>query len=184
MSIPWLIVSALLVGFVTYRTFYTLVTSVRLIGALVLMAGFIAIVQSREIIGPHWASFGHSRFLAFADKRTQGAPNSSEQSDPAADLAFQTISREDHIFLDEFLQQLNRDGQPQLSTAGAQIRNIGKAGIFGAGDESALRAEWVLNTAQGKRAEPVTRKETVKRAELVNQNESSKRAELVRSRHR
>jgi hypothetical protein len=155
-----------------------------LLGAFVVMAGFIAIVQSREIIGYQRVSFGTSHLLAFPDKGARDAPSSSEQSDPAADLAFQMISREDHIFLDEFLRQLNRDGQPQINPAVAQVRNIGKSGIVGAGDESTLRAEWAINTAQGKRAEPITRKETVKRAQPVTENESSKRAELVRSRHR
>jgi hypothetical protein len=96
---------------------------------------------------------------------------------PVTYVTFQRISKEDHNFLNEILQQQNevaREGNPGRG----KIQNIGHPGIVGSGHEP----EVALNTAEIKRSQPVTQRETVRRAELVTHNETVKRAELIRSR--
>jgi hypothetical protein len=100
---------------------------------------------------------------------------------PVNYVTFQRISKEDHNFLIEILQQQNevaREGNP----GPGELQNIGPPGIVGSGNAPDLKAELVLNTAEIKRSEPVRQRETVKRAELVTHNETVKRAELIRSR--
>jgi hypothetical protein len=95
-------------------------------------------------------------------------------------VTVQSISEEDHNFLDEILQKQNQDGRQQDKPAPTHVQND-KAGIIGSGNEPVLKGELVINTAEVKRSDPVTHKETVKRAQLVTHNETFKRAELVRS---
>jgi hypothetical protein len=102
---------------------------------------------------------------------------------PVAYVTFQSVSKEDHYFLDEILRKQNQDSQQQGKPVFAEVQNIDKAGIIGSGNEPDLKAELVLNTAKAKRSEPATHKGTAKRAELVTHDETVKRAELVRSRH-
>jgi hypothetical protein len=184
MSIPWLTISALLVGFATYRLFYTLVKPVRILTAFVFMAGFIVIVQNLETFGHQWNSSAGFHLPFFSDRRTPNIPNPNEQSGPLADVAFQSTIREDHNFLDEFIQQQIQTGQPPENPTSLQVQGIGKDGIVATGAESRLKVELAINTVQVRRAEPVPHKETVKRAQLVTQNEPSKHAEQVRSRQR
>jgi len=97
-------------------------------------------------------------------------------------VTFQSISEEDHNFLDEILQKLNQDGQQQVEPAPAPVQSISKAGIVGSGNEPNLKAELVINNTDVKLSEQATHNETVKRAQLVMHNVTIKRAELVRPR--
>jgi hypothetical protein len=181
MSILWLILFALLVGLAIYRAFYTLVQSVRLVMALASMAGFIVIVQNLETIGQTWnaASALPARF--FSTNRTRNVLNPDERPDPVTDVAFQSIIRQDQIFLNEFTQAQIQTGQSPGTQTPPQVPGLGRDGIVRAGDESNLNTELAINALRVKRAVLVPHKETVKRAQLVTQNEASKRAELVRS---
>jgi hypothetical protein len=167
MSFALLTLLVLLVGVVTYLLSKPLVISVRVVGACALMISLEAfIVQNRETIAQGNSS-GAWRFPIFSDKRAPNVPTSTDDPGPAAYFTFQSISKEDRHFLDEILRKQNEDGQPQVKPLPTQNRNFGKAGIIGSGNEPALRAELVINTAEVKRAEPVTHTQTVKRAELV-----------------
>jgi hypothetical protein len=181
MSIPWLTVFALLIGISIYRVFYTLVKSVRLIAACVFMVAFIVIVQNLETIGHLWNSPGTLHGPILSEKRARNFSNPNEQPGPITDIAFQSIIREDHNFLDEFTQKQSQTGRSPGSPTSIQVPDIGKNRIIGAGDESGLKAELAANTVQVRRAEPVPHKETVKRAQLVTQNETPKHAAPVRS---
>jgi len=168
MSITLLTVLVLLLGVVTYILFKPLVRPVRLIGACVLMFSLAAfIVQNREIIAHQGNSSDAWRFSIFSDKRAPKVPTPTDCPGPVGDVTFQSISKEDHKFLDEISRKQNQDGQQQGKPAPPENRNIGETGIIGSGNEPVLKAELVINTAEVKRAEPVTHKETVKRAELV-----------------
>jgi hypothetical protein len=165
MSILWVIVFALLLGIAIYLSFYTWVRSARLVAACVFMAAFTVIVQNLETISHIWSSAGASSVPFFSDNRPRNVLNSNEHSGPVADVAFQSIIREDQNFLDEFAQR--QTGQsPEIPTP-LQVPGLAK--------------ELDVNTLHGKRAAPVSHKETVKRAQLVIQNEASRHAELVRS---
>jgi hypothetical protein len=166
MSITLVTVLVLLVGVVAYILFKPLVRPVRVVGACVLMISLAAfIVQNRETVVPQGNASGAWLFPIFSDKRAPNVATPAHDPGPEAYTTFQSISKEDHNFLDEILRKQNQDGE-QLP-APIQNRNIGKAGIIGASNEPVLKAELVINTAEVKRAEPVTHKETVKRAELV-----------------
>ncbi len=156
MSILLLTIIVLSAGAVTYMLLKRLVRPVRVVGTcvlIVLLATFIAIVQNRETI------FHHSK--------------------GAASVTFQTISEEDHNFLNETLQK--QGGQQQANPAPTKFQNIGRSRLAGSSNEPDLKAELVINTAEVGRSEPITPKVTVKRAQLVTHNETVRRAELVRS---
>jgi hypothetical protein len=121
------------------------------------------------------------RRAIFSDRRALNIPNPTNDPGSVAYIAFQSITKEDHNFLDEILQKQNQDGRQQDKPAPTHVQND-KAGIIGSGNEPVLKGELVINTAEVKRSDPVTHKETVKRAQLVTHNETFKRAELVRSR--
>jgi len=167
MSILWVIVFALLLGIVIYRSFYTLVTSARLVAACVFMAAFIAIVQNLGTIGHICNSPGAFALPFFSDNRARHVLNPIEHPDPVIDVAFQSIIREDQNFLDEFMQSQSQTDQSPKIPMPLQVPGLPK--------------ELAVNMLRGKRAVPVPHKETVKRAQLVTQNEASKHAELVRS---
>jgi hypothetical protein len=181
MSNLWLIVLAFLVGIATYRMFYTLVKSARLIMALASMAAFIAIVQNLEKIGPIWNSAGALPIRFFSNNRTRNDSNPNQRPDPVTDTAFQSIIREDQIFLNEFTQAQSQTGQSPGTPTPLQVASLGRDGLGRVGDESRLKAELNINALPVKRAVLVPHKETVKRAQLVMQNEASKHSELVRS---
>jgi hypothetical protein len=167
MSVFWVIVIALLIGIVIYRSFYTLVRLARLGAACLFMAAFVVIVQNLEKIGHVWNSTGAFSVPSFSDNRTRGVLNPNEHPNPITDVAFQSIIREDQNFLDEFTQSQSQTGQSPRIPTPLQVPGLPK--------------ELAVNTLRGKRAVPVPHKETVKRAQLVTQNEASKHAELVRS---
>jgi hypothetical protein len=184
MSLILFTVLVLLVGAVTYRLLYVWVTSFRVLGACVLMvslAAFFLQNQIREIIGHQGNSSGASRAPILPDKPTSNDSDPIHDPRSVAYVIFQNFCREDHNFLDEILQKQNPDGPLQGKPASARVRKIGKAGLIGPGNETVLKGELVINTAEAKRSEPVTRKETVKRAQLVIHNETFNRAELGRS---
>ena len=162
-----LTVSVLLVGVVTYILFKPLVRPVRVIGACVLMIFLAAFIENREIIAHQGNSSDALRFPIFSDKRAPKVPTPTDGPGPVDDVTFQSISKEDHNFLDEILRNQNQAGQQQGEPAPSENRNIGKAGIMGSGNEPVLKAELVINTAEVKRAELVTHKGAAKRAELV-----------------
>ncbi len=167
MSILWPIVFALLVGVVIYRSFYTLVKSVRLVMACLAMVAFIVIVQNLEKIGHLWNPAGGLHVPFFSDQLAGNVSKPTEHPDPVTDVAFQSIIREDQDFLDEFTRTQSGTGQSSRIPTPLQVPGIGKA-----------LADNVLRV---KRAELIPRRETVKRAQLVTQNEASKHAGLVRS---
>jgi hypothetical protein len=167
MSVLLVIVLALLVGIVVYRSFYTLVRSARLVAACLFMAAFIVIVQNLETIGHIWKSPGAFSIPFFSDNRTRNVLNPNEHPGPVTDVAFQSIIREDQNFLDEFTRSQSQIGQSPRIPTPLQVPG--------------LPQELAVNTLHGKRAVPVPHKETVKRAQLVTQNEASRHAELVRS---
>jgi hypothetical protein len=167
MGIFWLTVLLLLVGLVAFWLLESLVTLARVAAACILMillAGFILFVQNMETIG-HW-NFAAVRPLSFLfGDHTKNLPSPAPDSEPGLNFALQAISREDHLFLDELLRKLNEDAQPPGKSAPGQ--NIRRTGIVGSGDESLLKAELAINSAEIKRAEAGNRKETVRRAQLV-----------------
>src|SRR6202035_5845388 len=170
MSIFWLTVLVLLVGLVAFGLLERLVT-VAPGGAtcmlMILLAGFILFVQNMEAIGRHW-NFATVWPLSFlSGDRTKNVPNPAPDSEPGLTLALQAISREDHLFLDELLRKLNKDAQPQGKSVPVQVQNIRRTGIVGSGNESMLKAELAINSAEVKPAEDGNRKETTKRAQLV-----------------
>jgi hypothetical protein len=166
MSIVWLTVLVLVVGLVTFGLSGRLVIVARMAAACTLMmilAASILFVQNMEKIGRDFAIVRPLSFL-FGD-RTKNLPNPAPDSEPGLNFALQAISREDHLFLDELLRKLNEDAQPQGKSVPGQ--NIRRTGIVGSGDESLLKAELAINSAEIKRVEAGSRKETVKRAQLV-----------------
>jgi hypothetical protein len=180
MSITLLAVLVFLVGVVTYTLLRVLVRSVRVIGACAVMISLAAfMVQIRATIALQGDSSDASALTISSAKPTPGVPNPTR--DVGSNVLLESISREDHDFLEEILEKRSQDGQQQALPAPTQVQNIGKAGV-GSGNEPALKAELVMNTAEGKRSEAAARKETVKRARLVIPNGTFKRAELVRSR--
>jgi hypothetical protein len=181
MSVTLLTVLVLLVGLVTYMLLKRLVTPVRVIAACVLMVLAAAIIlQTRPTIARLWDSSGDWGFPILSDKRTLNAPSPSDDPGRAASLLFQSICKEDHLFLDEILE--NQIAQQQGKPARIQGQNFGRAGIIGSGDEPVQKTELAVNSVELKRSESVAHKETVKRAQLVIHNETFKRAELARSR--
>ena len=170
MSIAWLTVFVLLVGLVAFGLLERLVTAVRVAATCVVMislAGFILFVQNLETIPRPWNFSGAWHWSIFSLDRTVHVPNPAPGSEPGLNFASQAISKEDHIFLDELLRKLEEDAQKQGKSVSVQVQNIRRAGIVGSGDESLLKTELAINTAEVKRAEPVNRKETVKRGQLV-----------------
>ena len=168
MSIFWLTVLLLLVGLVAFGLLERLVTVARVAATcmlMILLAGFILFVQNMEAIGRHW-NFATVWPLSFlSGDRTKNVPNPAPDSEPGLTLALQAISREDHLFLDELLRKLNEDAQSQGKSVPGQ--NIRRTGIVVSGNESLLKAELAINSAEVKRAEAGNRKETAKRAQLV-----------------
>jgi hypothetical protein len=149
MSIVLLTVLVLLVGVVTYILSKPLIGPVRVIGACVLMISMAAfIIQNRETIAHQGNSSDAWRFPIFSDKRAQKVPTPTDNPGPADYVTPQSVSKEDHDFLDEILRKQNQ-GQPEPT----QNRSIGKNGIIGSGNEPVLKAELVINTAEVKRAE-------------------------------
>src|ERR1700693_1678474 len=116
MSIFWLTVLLLLVGLVAFGLLERLVTAARLAATcmlMILLAGFILLVQNMGTIGRPWnfATVWRSSFLS--GDRNKNVPNPAPDSEPGLTFTFQAISREDHLFLDELLRKLNEDTQPQ-----------------------------------------------------------------------
>jgi hypothetical protein len=170
MSILLLTVFVPLVGLVTYLLLQALVRSVRIVLACLLMA-FLAIftllLQSREAI-THWRqSPDTSDSPGSSDQRTAAALNPAIDPGRAAYVTLQSISKEDHDFLDKILQKDDQDGQAHGKPAPARVQDISKAGIAGSSDEPVLRAELVINTGEGKRSEAVNHHETFKHPELA-----------------
>ena len=75
----------------------------------------------------------------------------------------QAISKEDHKFLDDLLQQQDQDNQRQTNSVPGQ--NVAKAE---SDSKSAPRAELVVNTSEVKRARLVVNGRIVERAGLVH----------------
>jgi hypothetical protein len=167
MSSLWVIVLALLLGIVIYRSFYTLVRSARLVAACLFMAAFIVIVQNLETIDHIWNSPGAFSIPFFSDNRARKVLNPNEDPGPLTDVAFQSIIREDQNFLAEFTRSLSQTAQSPGIPTPLQVQGLAQ--------------ELAVNTLRVKRAVLVPHKEIVKRAQLVTQNEASKHAELVRS---
>jgi len=107
MSIFWLTVLLLLVGLVAFGLLERLVTVARVAATcmlMILLAGFMLLVQNMETIGHHW-NFATVWPLSFlSGDRTKNVPNPAPDSEPGLTLALQAISREDHLFLDELLR--------------------------------------------------------------------------------
>jgi hypothetical protein len=176
MGITLLTVLVLLVGLVTYMLLKRLVTPVRVIAACLLMVLAATIVlQTRPTITRLWDSSGDWGFPIFSDQGTLNVPSPTADPGRAANLLFQSICKEDHLFLDEILE--SQIAQQQGKPARIQVQNLGQAG-----DESVQKTELAVNSVELKRSESVAHKETVKRAQLVTHNETFKRAELARSR--
>jgi hypothetical protein len=176
MGITLLTVLVLLVGLVTYMLLKRLVTPVRVIAACLLMVLAATIVlQTRPTITRLWDSSGDWGFPIFSDQGTLNVPSPSADPGRAANLLFQSICKEDHLFLDEILE--NQIAQQQGKPARIQVQNLGQAS-----DEPVQKTELAVNSVELKRSESVAHKETVKRAQLVTHNETFKRAELARSR--
>jgi hypothetical protein len=168
MSIFWLTVLVLLVGLVAFGLLERLVTAARVAACctlMVLLAVFILIVQNMETIGRHWNFAGVWRWSFLSGDRPKSVPNPTPDSEPGPNFVLQAISREDHLFLDELLRKLNEDAQPQGKSVPGQ--NIRRTAIVGSGNESLLKAELAINSAEVKRAEAGNRKETAKGAQLV-----------------
>jgi hypothetical protein len=168
MSIFWLTVLVLVVGLVAYGLSERLVLVARVAAScmlMILLAGIILFMQNMETIGRGW-NFGMVWPLSLlSGDHVKQVPHSLPGSEPSFNFAFQAISREDHLFLDELLRTLNEGAQPQAKTVPDQ--NIRRTGIVGSGDESLLKAELAINSAEVKRAEAGNHKETIKRAQLV-----------------
>ena len=176
MGITLLTVLVILVGLVTYMLLKRLVIPVRVIVACVLMVLAAAIIlQTRPTIARLWDSSGDWGFPIFSDQGTLNVPSPTADPGRAANLLFQSICKEDHLFLDEILE--NQIAQQQGKPARIQVQNLGQAG-----DEPVQKTELAVNSVELKRSESVAHKETVKRAQLVTHNETFKRAELARSR--
>jgi hypothetical protein len=181
MGITLLTVLVLLVGLVTYILLKRLVTSVRMIAACVFMASAAAIIlQTRPTIARLWDSSDDWGFPIFSDKRTLNASGPTDDPRQPANLLFQNICKEDHLFLDEILK--NQIAEQQRKPARIQVQTIGQAGMIGSGEEPVPKTELAVNSAELKRSETIAHKEPVKRAQLVTHYETFKRAELVRSR--
>jgi hypothetical protein len=171
MSILLLTVLVLSVGAVTYRLFDRLVKPVRLFVVCLLMVSLaVFILQSREIFSQLMKSTGAFGFAYFSDKRALSVPNPTDDPGSVDSARFQSISQQDHNFLDEILQnQITGD------------QNQGQERIMGSEDVSVLKGELVINSPGGKRSELTAHKEVVRRAQLVNHNEMLKRVHQGRS---
>jgi hypothetical protein len=168
MSIFWLTVLLLLVGLVAFGLLERLVTVARVAATcmlMILLAGFILLVQNMETVGRHWNFTTVWRPSFLSGDRTKNVPNPAPDSEPGLTFTLQAISREDRLFLDELLRKLNEDAQSQSKSVPGQ--NIRRTGIVGSGNQSLLKAELAINSAEVKRAEAGNRKETAKRAQLV-----------------
>jgi hypothetical protein len=171
MSILLLTVLVLSVGAVTYRLFDRLVKPVRLFVVCLLMVSLAALIlQSREIFSQLMKSTGDFGFAYFSDNRALSVPNPTDDSGSVASVRFQSISQQDHNFLDEILQNQITGDQKQ-----------GQERIVGSGDVLVLKGELVVNSPGGKRSELIAHKEAVRRAQLVNHNEMLKRVHQGRS---
>jgi hypothetical protein len=171
MSILLLTVLVLSVGAVTYRFFDRLVKPVRLFVVCLLMISLaISILQSRELFSQLMKSTGAFGFSFLPDKRALSVPNPTDDPGSLAAARFQSISQQDHNFLDEILQnEITGDQKP------------GQGRIVGSEDVSVLKGELVINSPGGKRSELIAHKEAVRRAQLVNHNEMLKRVHQGRS---
>ena len=171
----------LLVGIVTYMILRPLVIPVRVVGTGILMLSIAAlIVHIRVLIAHQGNDSGAARFSNLSGQRAPNVANPTDDPGLEADEVFQTVSKEDHLFLEAILRDEARERQGQ--PAPAQVQNIGRAGLLDSATEPVLKAELVINTAEVRRAELVTHPETVRRAQLVTHNEPFKRAEVVRTR--
>jgi hypothetical protein len=181
MSILLLTVLVLLVGAVAYRLFDRLVRPVRVLVVCLLMVSLEAfILQSREIFALLVKSSDVLSFPTLSDHRAPNAPNQTDGRGYAY-VRFESINQEDQNFLEENLQDKNREDQKPGQRMRAQVPTVDKTGIIGSGDDSALKGELVINSTEAKRPEAITHKETVRRAQLVIHNEAIKRAQPVRS---
>jgi hypothetical protein len=170
MSIFWLTVLVPLLGLVTYFLLPVLVQPVRIIFACLLMAlpvvATVALQNRQTIIHPGKSPETLNRSV-ISDGSTATPQDPILEPEQVAYLTFQRNSKEDHDFLDQILQKQDQASQPHGKPASVRIPNIGKVGIVGSGDERVLRAELVINTAEGKRPEAGSHHETFKRPELV-----------------
>jgi hypothetical protein len=170
MSIPWLTVLLPLVGLVTYLLLPVLVQPVRIAFACLLMALPVVVtiaLQSRQTMTPREKSPDTFDRYATSDGHTDTPQDPTLDPRQVAYVTFQRNSKEDHDFLDQILQNEYQASQPRGKPASTRVPNIRKVGIIGSGDEPVLRAELVINTAEGKRPEAGNRHETFKRPELV-----------------
>ena len=118
----------------SYMLLKRLVRPARVVGACVIMVSLAAfIIQNRETIG---------RRAIFSDRRALNIPNPTNDPGSGAYIAFQSITKEDHNFLDEILQKQNQDGQQQDKPAPTHVQKD-KAGIIGSGDEPVLKGSWI-----------------------------------------
>jgi hypothetical protein len=165
MSILLLTVLVLSVGAVTYRLFDRLVKPVRLFVVCLLMVSLAALIlQSREIFSQLMKSTGAFGFAFVSDKSPLSVPNPADDPGSVASARFQSISQQDHNFLDEILQnQITAEQKP------------GQGRIVGAEDVLVLKGELVVNSPGSKRSELIAHREAVRRAQLVNHNEMLKR---------
>jgi hypothetical protein len=181
MGITLLTVLVLLVGLVTYMLLKRLVIPARVIVACLLMVFAAAIIlQTRPIIARLWNSSGDWGFSVTSDKPALDAPSATDDPGRTADLLFQSICKEDHLFLDEILE--NQIAEQQRKPAHLQVQSTGQSGIIGSGGEPVPKTQLAVNSSELKGSESIAHKEPVKRAQLVTHYETFKRAELVRSR--
>lgn len=168
MSIILLTVLVLLVWALACTLMKRFVRWVRVVGACILGVSLVAfIVQSRETIAHQGNSSGTLHSPMLSGKPTLNAANSTHDPDPVAYVTAQSISKEDHNFLDEILQGQNQDDPHQGNRAPTPIQNVGMTKNIGSDNKPVLKVELVTNNKTLKRAGPVTHSETVKRAELV-----------------
>jgi len=163
-----LAVLVLLVGTISYMLLKRLIEPVRIFGSCLIMV-FVggSILHLRETIARGGIFVGLSLFPTDSDQSARNAPNPIRDPGSEANDTFQSISKEDHIFLDEIMRNQGQDNQMPGKALPSQVENTDKTGLLGPGNERVLRAELVINTAEVRRAEPVLHKETVKRAEPV-----------------
>jgi hypothetical protein len=170
MSILLLTVLVPLVGLVAYLLLQALVRSVRIVLAC-LVAAFLAVftflLQSRETIAHQEKSPHTFDSPEASDQRPATALDPTLDPGHVAYVAFQSISKEDHDFLDKILEKEYQDGQAHGKPVPTRVQSIRKVGIVRSGDELVLRAELVINTAEGKRSVAVNHHETFKRPELA-----------------
>src|ERR1700735_3239887 len=108
MSITLLTLTVLvfLVGVVTYRLLRVLVRPVRVVGACAVMISLAAfMVQIRGTIALQGDSSDASALTIPSAKPTPGVPN----QDVGSNVLLESISREDHDFLEEILEKRSQD---------------------------------------------------------------------------